>query len=227
MKLSIIIPVLNEEKTVVKTLESLKEQDQNENIEIIVVDAGSTDKTGELSAGYAHVIQSMRGRAEQMNSGARAASADLFLFLHSDCLLESGSLNELLSRMDKGDFIGGCFKLAFSDSDRLLNLIAWGSNLRAGLFKIIFGDQGLFVQRGIFEKIGGFPSIEIMEDWEMSRILKRRGKLCILDKHIYTSPRRFRAGGTIRILWLMLKLKLMYLLKVPPLKIKKYYKDNR
>jgi len=228
MKLSVIIPTWNEEYTILQTIHSLQSQETSYPIEWIIVDGGSTDATVQLAeSSQVTVIYSERGRAKQMNAGALVATGNVLLFLHSDSILSQGCLEELGKMMSKEEVVGGCFRLAFSDSNFLLDVIAWGSHLRAKLGKIMFGDQGIFVRREIFEVLGGFPDIELMEDLEFSARIKSYGKIETVNKRIFTSSRRFRKGGIIKTFWLMQRIKWMYWRGVPPAVLKKYYDDRR
>lgn len=228
MKISIIIPTWNEEKTILQTIASVESQFTTVLIQIVIVDGGSTDDTLRLAEPTsATVIRADRGRATQMNAGAKVATGDILLFLHSDSILSEGCLEELRETMSGGGIVGGCFRLAFSDSNFLLNCIAWGSHLRAKLGGIMFGDQGIFVKRKVFEQVGGFPPIDLMEDLEFSIKVKRAGRLGIINKWIYTSSRRFRQGGILKTLLLMQRIKWMYWRGVPPVELKKFYDDHR
>ena len=228
MKLSVIVPTWNEEQTILQTIQSLQSQITTYPTEWIIVDGGSTDATCQLAGSTeATVISSKRGRAKQMNAGARVATGDVLLFLHSDSLLEQGCLEELGKVISQKNAISGCFQLAFSDSNLFLDFIAWGSHLRAKVWKIMFGDQGIFIKRDLFKQVGGFPEIELMEDWEFSSTIKKHGKIDIVKKKIYTSSRRFRKGGIWKTFWLMQKIKWMYWRGVSPKVLRKYYHDRR
>lgn len=228
MKLSVIIPAWNEERVILRTLRSLQSERTTFPVERIVVDGGSDDATVQLAQSTgAKVIVAERGRAKQMNAGAAEATGDALLFLHSDCVLEKGALELLGRTIARKKIDAGCFRLAFTNANASLKLIARGSDLRARWLKIMFGDQGIFATRELFQRAGGFPDIELMEDLEFSRRIKKIGNIGVINKKIYTSPRRFETGGTWKTVWLMQKLKWMYWRGVPPSELRKYYEDHR
>jgi rSAM/selenodomain-associated transferase 2 len=228
LKCSIIIPTLNEEKTIVQLINSLHDQKAGYELEVIVVDGGSKDQTVTLAHQLAtKVIESKPGRAEQMNAAAEVASGEILLFLHSDSRLESGALSELREIMSDKQVVGGCFRLAFMDSNWLLKWIAWGSHIRAKRGKVMFGDQGIFVRKSVFDKVGGFPFIQLMEDWELSRRVRVQGIVRCGKKKIFTSSRRFRHKGILKTFILMQKLKWMYIMGRSPAHLRKYYEDHR
>lgn len=225
--LSVIIPALNEEKNIVRLINYIN----NENVkaEIIVSDGNSNDNTAAAaSAEGAKVISGKQNRGIQLNRGAQIASAPILLFLHADSQLEKGALNLLVKKMnEEKDKIGGCFHLEIASQDKLLKLISWTSNLRAKYLNLIFGDQGIFIRKDYFNKIGGFPEIELMEDWEFSKKMAACGKLLYLDKKIFTSARRWEKNGVLKTVIFMYKIKILYILGVEPKKLKKIYKDVR
>ncbi|MGM0369566.1 MAG: TIGR04283 family arsenosugar biosynthesis glycosyltransferase [Bacillota bacterium] len=223
--ISVIIPVLNEEERIVDIIEHVNNLAGQK--EVIVVDGGSIDQTYELAENLADkVCETKAGRAQQMNCGAKAASGDVYLFLHCDSQLESGSLLALDVAMRDEEVVGGCFKLQIDSDSWPLRFISWSSNLRAKYLNLIFGDQGIFVRQEVFAELGGYPEIELMEDWEFSRKLAKVGKLNLLDHQIYTSARRWEKNGIWKTIWLMHKIKFLYLLGVSPAKLKEMYKSN-
>ena len=222
---SIIIPVLNEEKNIEKTLTQFNELKGDK--EIIVVDGGSRDNTKEIAERIAKVIDSEKGRANQMNKGAQKASGDILWFVHSDSVISKNSIEELKLAIDQ-EYVGGGFSLKFYDYNTLfMKYISITSNLRAKYLGLYFGDQGIFVKKSVFESLGGYPRQEIMEDWEFSLSMKKVGKLKLISTPISTSSRRFKNGGQLRTHLLMHKIKLMYLLGTPTDKLVKMYKDVR
>ncbi|OPX90194.1 MAG: Poly-beta-1,6-N-acetyl-D-glucosamine synthase [Pelotomaculum sp. PtaB.Bin104] len=220
---SIIITAYNEAKTLPGTLDHLR---QFKTItEIIVVDGGSNDGTTALAAEGFKLIQSARGRANQMNAGAAQASGELLLFLHSDTRLP-GDWEQQIKKLDTGN-VGGAFKVKFDAPGLFFALAAIGSNCRAAMTGIYFGDQAIFARRDSFNRIGGFPPLEILEDWEFSRKLRQAGKTVLLPGPVITSARRWLIYGKWRTAWLMHKIKLFYLLGVSPAELKKMYTDKR
>ncbi|MBI4746189.1 MAG: TIGR04283 family arsenosugar biosynthesis glycosyltransferase [Deltaproteobacteria bacterium] len=224
MDISVIIPVLNEEKVIERNLRDLNKYLITETI---VSDGGSNDATVVIAGSYAKVVHSKPGRGAQMNFGAKAAASDILLFLHADTTLPDQWRDRILSSMADDGVVGGAFSLSI-DSDRLSHrIIAATANLRSRLTKLPYGDQGIFVKRSVFEKIGGFKDIQIMEDVDLMRRLKKSGKVVILDDKVKTSARRWEKEGvaytTIRN-WLLLTL---YFMGVTPERLYKLYNAVR
>jgi rSAM/selenodomain-associated transferase 2 len=227
-QLSVIIPTLNEEKNIADIIDFINQEKIK--VEIIISDADSTDKTKQIAAAKgAKIVNSKNAsRGKQLNKGAKIATAPILLFLHADSTLEKGSLSLLVNKMqNKMDKIGGCFTLEIKSEHPLLKFISWSSNLRSKYFKLIFGDQGIFIRKEIFYELGGFPDIELMEDWEFSKKMREFGKMLFLDKKIYTSARRWEKFGVLNTILLMHKIKILYLLGYSPEKLKKIYHDAR
>ncbi|QCX33265.1 glycosyltransferase [Caloramator sp. E03] len=222
---SIIIPVLNEEKNIEKILIQLNNLEISK--EIIVVDGGSTDNTVLIASKYAKVISSPKGRAKQMNNGALISKGEILWFLHCDSKISEGSIESIEKAISKG-YDAGCFSLYFYDySSPFLKYISYTSNLRAKYLKLYFGDQGIFIKRSVFEDIGGYKDIPLMEDFELSMRLKKRANTVVLKDKIGTSARRFIEGGPFKTFLLMQYIKLLYILNVPIEKIASIYKDIR
>ena len=222
---SIIVPVLNEEKNIVSFLKKINSLSGNK--EIIVVDGYSKDKTADLAGKFAKVIFSKSGRAVQMNEGAKAAEGDILWFVHSDSLVDANSIDYIDQAIKEGN-IGGGFSIYFYDYNNLfMKYISKTSNIRGRKFGMLYGDQGIFVKKDVFNKIGGYPEIEIMEDIEFSLKLKKYGKIKLLKCPIGTSARRFKKGGQLRTHLLMHKIRILYFLGVKPYKLNKLYREAR
>ena len=215
--ISIIVPVLNEAKNITRLISSLQGLEGDK--EIIISDGGSEDNTKELAEQFnVTVITSKSGRAFQMNAGANISHGQVLWFVHADSQVSSSSLHDINNVINKGA-AGGFFKLRFYDSDdRFMNFIARTSHTRAKNFCLIFGDQGLFLRRDIFNELGGFAEIHLMEDWEISRRLRRlhkTGKIFALDTIINTSARRYITHGRFKT-WLKMNIvKALYILGCP------------
>jgi rSAM/selenodomain-associated transferase 2 len=198
MSVSVIIPTLNEVSCLAETLISLKEQQPHQ---IIVVDGGSQDTTCEIASTSNHdvlVLHSPPGRARQMNLGAAHATCDVLVFLHADCQLESGALEAAEKCLQKPKVVAGCFQMHVDAPGGLYRWIdAWAS-ARVRITCLIYGDQGLFLRREDFHRLGGFPIIRLMEDVFFSRTLRNEGRIIALPKRIYVSPRRWKKAGVIR-----------------------------
>lgn len=224
MKIAVIVPTLNEEASIGITLQDLRSLG---GVEIIVSDGGSTDSTLAIAERLATILKSKPGRGTQMNAGAKTASGEILLFLHADTVLPGGWKEKLLSTMSDENVVAGAFSLSI-DSGRLSHkIISSTANLRSRLTKIPYGDQGIFVRRDVFEKIGGFKEIQIMEDVDLMRRLKKVGKVVLLKYKVKTSARRWEREGivytTIRN-WLLL---ILYYLGVSPEKLNRFYRAVR
>ncbi len=194
-RLSIIIPTLNEQHYLAATLERLDETRD----EIIVVDGGSADRTRDVArAAGARVITAPRGRARQMNAGAAAASGEILLFLHADTHPPTNYAACICDAID-GGAVGGAFTLAIDAPNPLYRSIETAVRIRSRYLGLPYGDQALFVSRSAFAKMRGFREIEIMEDFDFVRRIRRHGKFSLLDARVTTSARRWQRVGPIRV----------------------------
>jgi rSAM/selenodomain-associated transferase 2 len=219
MKVSIVIPALNEAENILETLLSIKQQDGD--FEVIVVDGDSTDGTAEIARPHAFVISSERGRAVQMNAGARHTSGEALLFLHADSILHSFALHSLRQALDDPQVAGGTFTLKF-DSDRfLLRTYAFFTRFKFRYFH--FGDQGIFIRRSAFKRLGGFKEMPLMEDVDFLQRLRRMGRVALIKLPVTTSARRFLKRGPARQQLLNSSLLALYLLGVKPESLSKWY----
>ena len=209
--LSIIIPTLNE-ATAITGLLSAMQSWREQGVELIVADGGSTDTTAMRATPLAdHVIVAKPGRAQQMNAGAEAAVGQLLWFVHADTFLsgdEYQALHECRSHWQQGGW--GRFDVRLSGEDWRLRMVGGMMNLRSRVSAIATGDQGIFVSRSWFEKVGGFPAQPLMEDIEISRQLRRLGRPLCLRQVITTDSRRWRDRGVWRTIGLMWWLRLRY-----------------
>tara|TARA_B100000315_G_C14524409_1_gene563114 strand:- start:424 stop:1095 length:672 start_codon:yes stop_codon:yes gene_type:complete len=222
--ISVIIPVYNEEKTIAQLLDGLC---SCKDLEAIVVDGQSSDKTQKVIEQYqVKALSSEKMRAKQCNVGANQAKGDIFVFLHADCLPDRESFKEIRASIDKG-FIGGCLRQSIEDDRKVYRFIEASGNLRAKIFKIFYGDQAIFVKRDFFFKIGGFDEVEIFEDVLFSKKLKREGKTSLLNKKVYTLPRRWINQGLIKVTFINWFLTLGLFLGFSPKTLKKLYLDIR
>ncbi|MGK5448611.1 TIGR04283 family arsenosugar biosynthesis glycosyltransferase [Streptomyces radiopugnans] len=221
MKVSIIVPVLDEEDTIQTTLSRLCRDFPD--CELIVVDGGSTDATIELAAPHATVVHSARGRARQMSEGARHARGEVLWFVHADTTVDPAALGQIRACLTDPRAVGGGLTLRFDRRTPGLNYLARTSNLRARRLHHVFGDQAMFVRRTVFDELGGFPDLAIMEDLEMSRRLHRRGRLRLLPATSTASSRRLTAHGTWRMIAFMQYLKLLYFAGADPESIRARY----
>jgi rSAM/selenodomain-associated transferase 2 len=195
MSISVIIPALNEAAGIGACLEALRRQGPRQ---ILVVDGGSTDDTIRAAADADRVLSSPPGRARQMNTGAAQATGDILLFLHADCTLQAGALAEAARLLARPSVVAGCFTMTVRAAGLLYRCIDACASARVRLTGLIYGDQGLFLRRRDFERLGGFPCLRLMEDVFFSRTLSRYGRLVVGRSRIGVSPRRWRKTGLIR-----------------------------
>jgi hypothetical protein len=221
-KISIIIPALNEAATIARTLSHLEGVD---NLEVIVVDGGSIDETAELARSRkAKVIQSNPGKAIQMNTGAAAAAGDILVFLHADTLLPEGFRHQIVAALNQKSVAAGAFRLSIDSPAAGIRFIECMANLRSRFLRLPYGDQALFMKKSLFDKIGGFPEMQIMEDFILVRRLKHKGKIVIVPKAVVTSPRRWLHLGILKT-WLINQLVIMaYYLGLPSKRLTRIYR---
>jgi rSAM/selenodomain-associated transferase 2 len=217
-RLSIIVPTVNEAHGIRAALEALAPL-RARGHEVIIADGGSTDGTAQLAQGWSdRVVASARGRALQMNAGARVASGDVLLFLHADTRLPVRA-DELVFHTDG---LWGRFDVEIDGRHPLLKVVACAMNLRSRLTGIATGDQAIFVQREAFD---GFPEIPLMEDVAFSKQMKRRGRASCLRARVITSGRRWESRGVVRTIVLMWRLRLLYFLGARPERLARSYES--
>ena len=222
MKISIIIPVLDEERRIGQCLAELQGFE-----EFIVVDGGSRDRTVEIArAAGARVETAPRGRASQMNHGARLVSGDVLLFLHADVSLPEGAAAHIERALADRAVVAGAFRTWHVADDGRRAPWLHLADLRSRLSGLPYGDQALFVRREAFERVGGFPDQPLMEDLELSRRLRRLGRIAIVPASVRVSGRRFLAHP-IRDTLLVNAFPLLYRLGVPAARLARFYADVR
>ncbi len=194
MKISVIIPALNEEAVLEETLNQLTQEKPDE---ILVCDGGSSDRTVSIAGSWARVIQSEKGRARQMNAGAQAARGDIYLFLHADTRLPPGGLNHIRETILSGAEAGR-FRLRFDEAGWYLKMLS--AYTRFHFFS--YGDQGFFAKREVFRKLGGFRSDVPFEDIDFFKRLRNITHPMILKTAVTTSARRFKKIGPVRQKWI-------------------------
>jgi rSAM/selenodomain-associated transferase 2 len=196
--------------------------------EILVVDGGSSDRTRDACVSLnVKVINSERGRARQMNCGARHASGEILLFLHADTRLPESALNDIGNALGDERCPGGRFDVELEGSHWMLKIIGALINYRSRATKVGTGDQAIFVRRDVFERIGGYPDIPLMEDIALCRALKRLGRIACLRSRVVTSARRWESDGVWSTIVRMWTLKFLYLAGVSPARLIKFYADTR
>jgi rSAM/selenodomain-associated transferase 2 len=195
VSVSVIIPTRNEESCLGQTLRLLRGQQPHE---IIVVDGGSTDATRQIAGAADLLLHAAPGRAGQMNLGAAHATGDVLLFLHADCSLEAGALARAERWLSVRGIAAGCFTMRVQADGLLYRSIDACATARVRLTGLVYGDQGLFLRRASFERLGGFPRVRLMEDLFFSRELGRHGRIAVAPRRIFVSPRRWQRTGLIR-----------------------------
>jgi len=225
MRISIVMPVLNEEKTIAAMVAALARFKPHE---VMIVYGGSSDRTAEICNRLgAMVIRSPRGRGTQMNHGARQATGDVLLFLHADTRLPDSAFDDIHGALGDPRCVGGRFDVQLDGTHWMLGMIGAMISLRSRLSQVATGDQAIFVRRKIFAELGGYPDIPLMEDVAFSQALKRRGAVACLRSRVVTSARRWERDGVWRTILKMWALKSLYLAGVSPLRLKRYYGDTR
>lgn len=225
MTVSVIVPTLNEEAVLAATLEHVRQAGVDE---IIVVDGGSTDTTTAIAARHAdEVLSAPRGRAAQMNAGAVRARGDVLLFLHADTLVPAGGAHAVIAACSAPGVIGGRFDVDLQPATPLIRLTAALINQRSRLTQISTGDQAIFIRREVFDRLGGYANIPLMEDIELSRRMKRTGRIACLRQRVTTSARRWQKNGVVRTILLMWLLRALYFCGVSPARLQRVYANTR
>src|SRR6185295_3155044 len=223
MTLSVVIPALDEAPNLARLLPDVIHACPG--AEVIVVDGGSRDGTAAVVTGLAGVrlLEGARGRARQMNAGARESGGDVLLFLHADTRLPDGAAGAIARAVAAPGVVGGRFDVRFDSRRRVLRIVAWFMNARSRATSICTGDQAIFVRRADFNAVGGYPDIPLMEDIELCRRLKGRGRLAALRDRVTTSARKWEREGPLRTIGLMLALRLLHFCGVAPARLHRWY----
>jgi len=232
MSIAVIIPVLNEQDALPVLLPALMQLGFEE---IIVVDGGSRDRTMEVartmlvstSDSYYRIVSAPCGRALQMNAGAALATSDILMFLHADTQLPHNARNVVGHTMIEQRCVGGRFDVEFPRDTGFAWMVSRLMNLRSRWSGISTGDQTIFVRRSVFEQMGGFADIPLMEDIEFSRRLKRLGTISPLRDKVTTSFRRWEQHGPLRTIVRMWTIRLLYWLGWDPRRLQQYYDTVR
>jgi rSAM/selenodomain-associated transferase 2 len=223
VRISIIIPVYNEESAIGSLLHALENCGADE---LIVADGGSEDRTVEIASRHARIVHAAAGRALQMNAGARASSGDVLLFLHADVRLGAAGLQAIRNVMADPVIVGGNFDICYDGNDwaagAFNRITRW--RRRCGVF---YGDSGIFCRRSIFDTLGGFVPWPILEDYEFARRLRRAGKLAYLNDPIWVSDRRWRKTGLLPTLASWFLIQSLYYVGVPPKHLARLYRHIR
>ncbi len=194
-RISIIMPVINEAVNLANSLRQLK---LSEYEELIVVDGGSTDDTVSIAREFTDkVFVTKSGRASVMNYGAQKAHGVILLFLHADCILPDNAFNIIRETLADHRVSAGAFSLGIDHTSVKFRIIEFGANIRSRISSIVYGDQGIFVNKDTFARIGGYANIPLMEDIEISQKLMKAGKIILVKTPIKASPRRWLKEGAL------------------------------
>ncbi|MCK5506026.1 MAG: TIGR04283 family arsenosugar biosynthesis glycosyltransferase [Thermodesulfovibrionia bacterium] len=225
-KITIVMPVLNEARTLYATLSRLR---LSRDEELIVVDGGSTDESVSIAREFTDkVFVTETGRARVMNYGAERATGEILLFLHADCQLPQRAFRIIRTALGNNGVAAGAFDLGISNPKFRFRIIELGANLRSRVTSVPYGDQGIFLRKEVFNHIGGFADIPLMEDIELSRRLKETGKIVFVRPPMMVSARRWLEEGAIYTTVKDWALALSYsFLKTSPERLIKYYKQIR
>lgn len=225
LKISIIIPVLNEANTIAPVISTARNA---ENVEIIVADGGSSDGTVEIAQSLGvRVLSTAARRATQMNAGAIAATGDILLFLHADTHLPRGYDSGVRQALAKPSSVGGAFELKIDARRLCLRLVEIGVNWRSHFFQMPYGDQAIFLLSATFDKIGGFPDLPLMEDFEFVRRLKKQGRIEIVPQPVLTSARRWQQVGVLKTTIINQIVIIAYFLGVSPDRLGEWYRGKK
>ncbi|MGD2053590.1 MAG: TIGR04283 family arsenosugar biosynthesis glycosyltransferase [Gammaproteobacteria bacterium] len=223
MKVSIIIPVLNEDRLIAGTLRALRYCRESGH-EIIVVDGGSSDNTVSIAAQAAdRVLHGNTSRAAQMNRGIDAAQGDILLFLHADTRLPEDAIANIVSAVEDGCFWGR-FNVRLSGNHFLFRIIERMMNLRSCITGIATGDQAIFVSSESIRVVGGYPQLPLMEDIVFSKSLRNLGWPACIKHPVITSSRRWEEKGIVQTVLLMWRLRLLFFIGVPAEKLARQYR---
>jgi rSAM/selenodomain-associated transferase 2 len=225
LKISVVIPTLNEALILKDSLRAISDLNPHE---IIVVDGGSTDATILIAQTMAsQVIKCKPGRARQMNAGAKKATGSLLLFMHADSKLTKKSFVRMKKRMTPTETAGGAFSLQIESEKTSLKVISLLATWRAKYLNIVYGDQAIFVRNDIFQKMGGFSPLPICEDLDFFRRLGQQGEIILLKEKTHTSARRWKKEGILYTTLRNITIGSLFLLGFSPQTLSKWYSAIR
>jgi len=223
INLSVIIPVFNEANTIAQTLKNL--QSSARGVEIMIVDGGSRDQTIAIAQdmGAKVIISPQPGRAMQMNTGAQYATGNILLFLHADTQLPPNYPEMVEATLNQPHTIAGAFPLQINSPRWSLRIIEKSVNARSRWLQMPYGDQAIFLQKETFHKLGGFPNVPIMEDFQFIQTVKKQGKIRLASQAVLTSARRWETLGVLKTTLINQLIILGYWFGISPIKLKKWY----
>lgn len=223
--ISIIIPTLNEESTLASTIKTVQ---GGEEIEIIVVDGGSSDSTLEIAHSLqVKVVNSAAGRARQMNAGARESCGSILLFLHADTALPEDFDSCIRRILSDPSIAVGAFQLVIDAPGISFRIIEYGANLRSKYFNLPYGDQAFFMRRRDFNRVGWFPEIALMEDFSLIRKMQKLGRVALVPQAVKTSARRWQSLGIFQTTILNQLIVIAYVIGVSPERLASWYRYRK
>lgn len=224
--ISVVIPTLDEEAAIAGAIESVRSEGE---CEIVVADGGSTDRTLEIAERLAHrVLSCPKGRGVQLNAGADASTGEILIFMHADSRLPEGAFRLVRAALQEDGVSAGAFDLRVGHDASWARVVEALANLRSRLTRVPFGDQGLFMRRGVYRASGGYAPLPIMEDVEIAGRLGRMGKIIFLKDRMTSSARRWLGGGVIMTTLRGWALLFSYLvLRLSPERLVRFYGDSR
>jgi rSAM/selenodomain-associated transferase 2 len=224
--LAVIVPMLNEEQVIAATLDAIRAGAPK--ARIIVADGGSLDRSVEIARPRCDLlIEGPRGRARQMNAGAAAAERPSLAFVHADTIVPPTFARDIELALADPAVVGGRFDLMLDDDSLACRIIGALISLRSRMMRSATGDQAIFVCAGVFNRLGGFAEIELCEDVDFARRLRRTGRIACLRSRVITSARRWRKDGLVRTVLRMWLIKSLFLAGIPPARLRRYYADTR
>lgn len=222
MQLSVIVPMLNEERAIARTLEALAAGAPG--AEVIVIDGASSDRSrDEARSRCGLLLIAPRGLAGRMNAAAAAAHGDALAFVHADTLVPPTFARDIDRALADPAIVGGRFDLRLDDRAPLSRFVGWLISARSRLSRTGTGDQAIFVRREVFARLGGYRSIELCEDLDLARRLKRTGRVACLRSCVTSSARRWRRGGMLATVARMWLVRTAFLLGVSPARLTRLY----
>lgn len=221
--ISIIVPIHNEAGMLKLTLEALKSASDS-NVEILVVDGGSTDESKRIVEEMGlPLLSAPSGRASCQNFGASQAKGSILFFVHADTIVPGNFCTVVRELLANDKNLLGAFRFRIDERPWFAPLLEWGTNLRAKRAQLPYGDQALFLRKSVFDSLGGFPDQKLMEDFEFVRQVRAQGHVCIAQEHVVISSRRWKRMGYLNCLIVNQLIILAYTLGVTPDRLASWY----